>query len=87
MSIVVGVSSQRQQHFIEIENNRVKIPTTLLCGVGTRWNSTLNMLERSVRLREFTKDWVQTYAEFTPLWSTLEKWRPIEYILEGLQPI
>jgi len=45
------------------------------------------MLERSVPLREFAKDWLQTYAEFTPPGSTPEEWRQIEYILEILQPI
>jgi len=87
MSIAVGTSPQRRQHFIKVQNNRVKIPTTLLYNVKTWWNSTLNMLERSVRLREFTKDWLQTSAKFTPLWSTLEEWRLLEYILEVLQPI
>jgi len=87
MSIAVGASPQRRHHFIEIQNNRVKIPTTLLYDVKTRWISTLNMLERTGRLREFTKDWLQTYAEFTPRWSTPEQWRQIEYILEVLQPI
>jgi len=87
MSIAVGALPQRRQHFIEIQNNRVKIPTTLLYDVKTRWNSTLIMLERSVRLREFTKEWLQTYAEFTPLWSTPEEWRQIEYILQVLQLI
>jgi len=85
MSIAVGTSPQRPQHFIQIENNRVKIPTTLLSDIKTQWNSTLNILERSVRLPEFTKDWLQTYGEFTPLWSTPEEWRQIEYILEVLQ--
>ena len=51
------------------------------------WNSTLKLLERSVRLGEFTKDWLQTYAEFTPHWSNPEEWRQIEYIMEVLQPI
>jgi len=87
MSIAVDASPQRRQHFSEIQNNRVKIPTTLLYDVKTRWNSTLTMLERSVRLRAFIKDWYQTYAEFPPLWSTPEEWRQIEYILEVLQPI
>jgi len=87
MSIAIGASPQRCQHFIETQNNSVKIPTTLLYDVKTRWNSTLNMLERSVRLREFTKDLLQTYAEFTPLWSTPEEWRQIEDMLEVLQPI
>jgi len=87
MSIAVGASPQRRQHFFEIQNNRVKIPTTLLYDVKTRWNSTRNMLEISVRLRAFTKDWLLTYAKFTPLWSTPEEWRQIEYILKVLQPI
>jgi len=87
MSIAVGTSPQRGQNFIEIQNNRVKIPTTLLYDVKTLWNSTLTMLERSVRLQEFTKDWLQTYAAFTPLRSTPEDWRQIEYILEVVQLI
>ena len=78
MSIAVGTSPQRGQNFIEIQNNRVKIPTTLLYDVKTLWNSTLTMLERSVRLQEFTKDRLQTYAAFTPLRSTPEDWRQIE---------
>ena len=45
------------------------------------------MVERSAQLREFTKDWLHTYAEFTPGWSTAEEWRQIEYILKVLQPI
>jgi len=87
MSIAVGASPQRRQHSIEIQNNGVTIPTTLLHDVKTRGNSTLNMLERSVQLQEFTTDWLQTNAEVTPLLSTPEEWRQIEYILEVLQPI
>jgi len=45
------------------------------------------MLERSVQLREFTTDWLPTYAEFMPLWSSPEEWRQIESILDVLQPI
>jgi len=87
MSIAVGALPQRYQHFIEIQNNQVTIPTRLLYDVKTQWNPTLHMLERSVQLREFTKDGLQTYAEFTPLRSTPKEWRHIEYILEVLQPI
>ena len=87
MSIAVAASPQRRQHIIEILHNRVKIPTTLLYNVKTRWYSTLNMLQSSVRLRELTKDSLHTHAEFTPLWSTPEESRQIEYILEVLQPI
>ena len=45
------------------------------------------MLQRSVWLREVTKNWLQTYAEFTPLLSTPEERSHIEYILEVLQLI
>ena len=56
MSIAVGTSTQRRQHMLHIQNNRVKIPTTLVYEVKTRWNSILNILERSVELQECTKD-------------------------------
>ena len=59
----------------------------LLYDVKTQWNSTLNMLERSLRLREFTKDWLDTFPEFVPLWSTPEEGKQVEYILEVLPPI
>src|SRR3954464_5707602 len=87
MSIAVGASPQRRQHFLALQDSHVPIPTTLLYDVKTRWNSTLKMLERSIRLREFTKEWLHTYEQFTPLWSTPEEWKQIEYILEVLQPI
>jgi len=87
MSIAIGASPKRRKHFIEIPNNRVNIPNTLLYDVKTQWNSTLNLFERSVRLQGFTKDLFQMYTEFTPLWSTLEERRQIEYILGVLQPI
>jgi len=45
------------------------------------------MLERSVRLQEFREDWLQTFADFMHLWSTLQDWSPIEYILQLDQPI
>jgi len=67
MSSVVGTSPQRRQHFIVLQNNRIKIPTALVYDVKKRWNSTINLWERCVLLREFTKDWLQTYGEFTPL--------------------
>jgi hypothetical protein len=73
MSIAIGASPQRGQHFIGIQNDRVKIPTTLLYNVKTRWNATVNMLERSVRLQGFAKDWLQTYPQFWNQWSTPEE--------------
>src|SRR4051812_10537555 len=45
------------------------------------------MLERSIQLPEFTKEWLHIYELFIPLWSTPEEWKQIEYILEVSQPI
>jgi len=56
--------------------------------VKTRWNSTLELLERAYRLREFTREWHQNpkYAQYQPLFTTQDEWTIVKYVMEVLRP-
>ena len=56
--------------------------------VNTRWNSTLELLERAYRLREFTREWLQIpkYSEYRPLFTTQDEWTIVMYVMEVLRP-
>jgi len=56
--------------------------------VKTRWNSTLELLERTYRLREFTREWLQNpkYAEYRPLFTIQDGWTIVKYVMEVLSP-
>jgi len=56
--------------------------------VKTCWNSTLELLERAYRLREFTREWLQNpkYSEYRPLFTTQDEWTIVKYVMEVLRP-
>ena len=87
MSIAVASSPQRREHYLNLQKGHVEHPVTLIYDVKTRWNSTLNMLERALRMKDFTREWIREYECYMPLWSTPGEWKQVEYILEVLEPI
>jgi hypothetical protein len=56
--------------------------------VKTRWNSTLELLERAYRLREFTREWLKNpkYSDYRPLFTTQDEWTIVKYVMEVLRP-
>jgi hypothetical protein len=56
--------------------------------VKTRWNSTLELLERAYRLRDFTRKWLknQNYKDYRPLYTTPDEWVIVKYVMEVLRP-
>jgi hypothetical protein len=56
--------------------------------VKTCWNSTLEMLERSYWLQDFTREWLwnSKYGEIRPLITTQYKWTIVKYAAEVLRP-
>ena len=64
-----------RNEFIDCQKAKVRIAVLLIMDVKTRWNSTLELLERAYRLREFTREWLQNpkYSEHRPLFTTQDK--------------
>ena len=56
--------------------------------VKTRWNSTLELLKRAYRLREFTRGWLRNpkYTEYRPLFTTQDQCTIVKYAMEVLRP-
>jgi hypothetical protein len=55
--------------------------------VKTRWNSTLELLERAYQLREFTREWLKNpkYSDYQPLFTTQDEWTIVKYVMEVLR--
>jgi len=54
----------------------------------TRWNSTVELLERTCRLWEFSHECLKNpkYAEYRPLFTTQDEWTIVKYVMEVLRP-
>jgi len=76
----------RRNEFIDCQKAKVRIAVLLIIDVKTRWNSTLELLERSYRLQEFTREWLQNpkYSEYRPVFTTQDEWTIVKYVMEVL---
>jgi hypothetical protein len=56
--------------------------------VKTRWNSTLELLERAYRLREFNREWLKTpkCSDYQPLFMTQDEWTIVKYVMQVVPP-
>ena len=78
----------RQNEFIDCQGAKVRIAVLQIMDVKTRWNSTLELLKRAYRLREFTRESLQNpkYPEYRPLFTTLDEWTIVKYVIAVLRP-
>jgi len=74
--------------FIDSQEPKVRIAVLPMIDVKTRWNSTLELLERAYWLQEFTREWLHNpkYTEYRPLFPTQDEWTIVEYVMEVLRP-
>ena len=56
--------------------------------VKTRYNLTLELHQRSYRLREFTREWLKNpeYSVYRPLNTSQDEWTMAKYVKEVLRP-
>jgi len=67
---------------------KLRIAVLPIVDVKTRWISTLELLERAYRLREFTREWLKNpkYSDYQPLFTTQDVWTIVKYVMEVLRP-
>jgi hypothetical protein len=56
LAVLITLTPGRRNEFIDCQKAKVRIAVLLIMDVKTRWNSTLELLERTYRLREFTRE-------------------------------
>ena len=59
LAVLITLTPGRRNEFIDCQKAKVRIAVLPIMDVKTRWNSTLELLERAYRLREFTREWFQ----------------------------
>jgi len=88
VAVLVTLTPGRRNEFIDCQKAQARIAVLPIMDVKTRWNSTLELVERAYRLREITREWLQNpkYTEYLPLFTTPDEWTIVKYVMEVLRP-
>jgi len=88
LAVLITLTPGRRNEFIGCQKPKVRIVILPIMDVKPGWNSTLQLLERAYRLREFTRQWLQNpkYAQYRPLFTTQGEWTIVKYVMEVLRP-
>jgi len=88
LAVLITLTPGRRNEFIDCQKATVRIAVLPIMDVKTRWNYTLELLERAYRIREFTGEWLPNprYSEYRPLFTTPDKWTIVKYVIEVLRP-
>jgi len=78
------ISSQRHARFKKLQQDESR-SVELIQNVWTRWDFSMTMLNRVVRMRKYIRLWCQTESEYVKLYSTCDEWKQIEYMIFILQ--
>jgi hypothetical protein len=88
LAVLIMLTPGRRNKFIDCQKAKVRIAVLPNIDVETLWNSTLELLECTYRLQEFTREWLQNqkYSEYRPLFTTQDEWPMVKYVMEVLRP-
>jgi hypothetical protein len=88
LAVLIMLTPGRRNEFIDWQKAKVQITVLPIMDVKTRWNLTLQMLECTYRLHEFTREWLKnpTYSDDQPLFTTQDECTIVKYVMEVLRP-
>jgi hypothetical protein len=87
LTVWIALTPCCRNEFIDCQKVKVRIAVIPIMNVKTRWNSTLELLERAYQLRVFTREWLQNpkYTGYRPLFTTQDEWTIVKYVMEVLR--
>jgi len=76
LAVLITRTLGRRNKFIDCQKAKVRMAVLHIMDVKTHSNSTLELLEHTYQLWEFTRKWLQNpnYAEYRPLFTTQDEW-------------
>ena len=76
LAVLITLTPAHPNEFIHCQKAKVRIAVLPIMDVKTHWNSTLELLERAYRLRQFTREWLHNpkSTEYRPLFTTQDEW-------------
>ena len=76
LAVLITLTPGFRNEFIDCQKAKVWIAVLPIMDVKTRWNSTLELLERAYQIQEFTPEWLQNpnYSDYRPLFATQGEW-------------
>lgn len=88
LAVLITLTPGRRTEFLDCQKGKVRIAVLPIMDVKTRWNSTLELLERAYRLRDFTREWLKNpkYTDCRALYTTEDEWKVVLYVMEVLRP-
>jgi len=75
LAVLITLIPGHRNESIEFQKAKVRIAVLPIMDVKTRWNSTLVLLERAYRLREFTREWLKNpkFSDYRLLFMTQDE--------------
>jgi hypothetical protein len=88
LAVLITLTPGRGNESIDCQTAKVRIAVLPIMDVKTLWNSTLELLERTLCLQEFTRNWLQNpkSADYRPLFTTQDELTIVKYVMEVLRP-
>jgi len=88
LAVLITLTPGLRNKFVDCQIAKVRIAVLPILDVKTSWNSTLELLNRAYRLREFTWKCLQNlkYTDYRPLFTTQDEWTIVKYVMEVLRP-
>jgi len=88
LAVLITLTPGHRNEFIDSQIAKVRIAVPPIMDVKKRWNSTLELVERTYQSQEFTPEWVQNpkYTDYRPLFTTQDEWTIVKYVMEVLRP-
>jgi len=88
LAVLIMLTPGRRNEFIDCQQAKVRIAVLPIMDVKTRWNSTMELLERVRQSREFTSEWPEKpkYSDYRPLFTIQDEWTIVTYVMEVLRP-
>jgi len=86
LTVLITLTPGRRNGFIDCQKAKVPVAVLPIIEVNTLWNSTLELLERAFRIREFTREWLKNpyYIDYRLLFTTHDEWTIVKYVMAVL---